>query len=61
MDEVHACGKSLRAGTRQECVICTPALKSEPEYQARLKWARDVVSKVIIPPADSPDSGEVKP
>ena len=32
--------------------------KSEPEYQAQLKWARDVVSNVVIPPASD---GEVKP
>jgi rubredoxin len=33
------------------------AMKSEPEYQAQLKWARDVVSNVIIPPAPS-EEGE---
>jgi hypothetical protein len=26
--------------------------KSEPEHQAQMKWARDMVSKVIIQPAD---------
>ena len=25
--------------------------KSEPEHQAQMKWARDVVSNVVIPPA----------
>lgn len=26
-------------------------LKAEPEHQAQMKWARDVVSRVVIPPA----------
>jgi len=36
------------------------ALKKEPETQAHRAWARDIISKVIIPPADSTDSGEGK-
>jgi hypothetical protein len=30
--------------------------KSEPEYQAQLRWARDAVSNVIIPAADDSQS-----
>lgn len=33
------------------------ARKLEPEHQAQMKWARDVVSNVVIPPAGSTDSG----
>jgi hypothetical protein len=44
-----------------ECIAAAVASrKSEPEYQAHMKWARDVVSNVVIPPADSTDSGDVK-
>jgi hypothetical protein len=32
--------------------------KSEPEYQAQMKWARDVVSNVVIPPASQSKGGE---
>lgn len=35
-------------------------LKLEPEYQAQMKWARDLVSTVVIPPADDSQSDEVK-
>ena len=28
-------------------------LKSSPEHQAQMKWARDVVRQVVIPPAES--------
>jgi hypothetical protein len=31
--------------------------KGEPEHQARMKWARDAVSRVVIPPADHGEQG----
>jgi hypothetical protein len=40
-------------GSCASCLARIAALKSEPEYQARLKWARDVVNHVAIPPEGS--------
>ena len=37
-------------------------LKAEPEHQAQMTWARDVLSNVVIPPAqqsDGDDHGEM--
>jgi hypothetical protein len=47
---LHICAAMTPAG------LCAIANKSSPEHQAVMKWARETVSKVVIPPA-STDSG----
>jgi hypothetical protein len=42
-------------GSCASCLARIAARKSEPEYQAHLKWARDVAHHVVIPPASDGD------
>lgn len=40
---VHICAAMTPAG------LCAIANKSSPEHQAQIKWAREIVSNVVIP------------
>lgn len=55
-NDVH----EFREWTAQYQNLKGALLKAEPEHQAQMKWARDVVSNIVIPEVatDNPDCGK---